>query len=155
MRKFLIAAFMLISCLSSAFAQEEVVFTILKTDGNTIDFVMNREARIYYSDTQLMFYDGNDIVSVNFEDIRKAYFTAHQDVEEIDNQQLTFYPNPVNDVLSIKNIADNQTITVYSISGQVMIQLVASGEATVDVSKLQNGIYLISAGNMVSKFVKM
>lgn len=146
---------MLISCLSSAFAQDEVVFTILKTDGNTMDFVMNRDARIYYSDTQLMFFDGNDIVSVNFEDIRKAYFTAHQEVEEIENQQLSFYPNPVNNVLNVKNIADNQTITVYSISGQVMMRLVASGEATVDVSMLQDGIYLIRAGNMVSKFVKM
>lgn len=146
---------MLISCLSSAFAQDEVVFTILKSDGNTMDFVMNRDARIYYSDTQLMFYDGNDIVSVNFADIRKAYFTAHQEVEEIENQQLSFYPNPVNNVLNIKNIADNQTITVYSISGQVMMRLVASGEATVDVSMLQDGIYLIRAGNMVSKFVKM
>lgn len=146
---------MLISCLSSAFAQDEVVFTILKTDGNTMDFVMNRDARIYYSDTQLMFFDGNDIVSVNFEDIRKAYFTAHQEVEEIENQQLSFYPNPVNNVLNVKNIADNQTITVYSISGQVMMRLVASGEATVDVSMLQDGIYLIRAGNMVSKFIKM
>ena len=146
---------MTIGVLSSAFAQDEVIFTIMKTDGSTTDFVMNKDARIYYSDTQLMFFNGNNTVSVNFSEIRKAYFTAPQDVEEVENQQLTIYPNPAKDVLRISGIAENQEVTIYSINGAVMMKLIASEGCEINISDLRTGLYLIGVGNEFSKFVKM
>lgn len=155
MKKILITALMFLGFLSSAFAQDEVIFTIMKTDGSTTDFVMNKDARIYYSDTQLMFFNGNETVAVNFSEIRKAYFTAPQDVEEVANQQLTIYPNPVKDVLRISNISDNQEVTIYSINGAMIKKLNVSGETDINISDLRPGMYVISAGNLFTKFVKM
>ena len=155
MKKLLITALMFLGFLSSTFAQDEVTFTILKTNGSTTSFTMNRDARIYYSDTQLTFFDGNETVSINFSDIRKAYFTSPQDVEEVENQLLTIYPNPAKDILRISNITDNQEITIYSINGEVMKRLTISEDNYIDISDLHAGMYVISAGNIFSKFIKM
>ena len=155
MKKLLITALMLIGLASSALAQDEVLFTIMKTDGSTTDFVMNKDARIYYSDTQLQFFDGNQTVSINFSEIRKAYFTEPQDVEEIDNQQFAIYPNPAKDVLGISGIAENQEVTIYSINGAVMMKLIASEGSEINISDLRTGLYIIGVGNEFSKFIKM
>lgn len=155
MKKLLITALVLLGFLSSAFAQDEVTFSILKTDGSTTSFTMNRDARIYYSDTQLMFFNGNETVSFNFSEIRKAYFTSPQDVEEIDNQQFMVYPNPAKDVLRISGIAENQEVTIYSINGDVMMKLIASEGCEINISDLRTGLYIIGVGNEFSKFIKM
>lgn len=146
---------MFLGLLSSAIAQDEMIFTIMKNDGSTTDFVMNKSARIYYSDTQLQFFDGNEIVSINFSDIRKAYFTAPQNVEEIDNQQFVVYPNPAKDVLRISGIAENQEVTIYTINGDVMMKLIASEGCEINISDLRTGLYIIGVGNEFSKFIKM
>ena len=146
---------MFLGLLSSAIAQDEMILTIMKNDGSTTDFVMNKSARIYYSDTQLQFFDGNEIVSINFSDIRKAYFTAPQNVEEIDNQQFVIYPNPAKDVLRISGIAENQEVTIYTINGDVMMKLIASEGCEINISDLRTGLYIIGVGNEFSKFIKM
>ncbi len=155
MKKLLITALVLLGFFSSAFAQDEVTFTILKTDGSTKSFTMNRDARIYYSDTQLMFFNGNTTTSINFSEIRKAYFTAPQNVEEIDNQQFVVYPNPAKDVLRISGIAENQEVTIYTINGDVMMKLIASEGCEINISDLRTGLYIIGVGNEFSKFIKM
>ena len=155
MKKLLITALVLLGFLSSTFAQDEVTFTILKTDGSTTSFTMNRDARIYYSDTQLMFFNGNTTTSINFSEIRKAYFTSPQDVEEVENQLLTIYPNPAKDILRISNIADNQEVIIYSINGAVMKRLNVSGDTDINISDLRAGLYIIGIGNDFSKFIKM
>ena len=155
MKKLLITALILIGLASSAIAQDEMIFNIMKTDGSTTSILMNKDARIYYSDTQLLFFDGNETVSVNLSEIRKAYFTAPQDVDEIENQQFSIYPNPVKDVLRINNISDNQEVRIYSINGAIIKKSVVSGNAEINISDLNAGIYIIGVGNDFSKFIKM
>ena len=155
MKKLLITALILIGLAPSVFAQDEVTFTIMKTDGSTTDFVMNKDSRIYYTDTQLQFFDGSQTVSINFSEIRKAYFAAPQDIEEIDNQQFAIYPNPAKDVLRLSGITENQEVTIYSITGAVMMRLIASEGCEINISDLHTGLYIIGVGNEFSKFIKM
>ena len=155
MKKFLITVLLSVGFLCTSFAQNEVIFSIVKTDGSTANYEMNKDARIYYSDTQLMFFNGSETISVNFSEIRKAYFTAPQDVNEVENQQLSIYPNPANDVLRLSNIPNNQEVTIYSINGAVIMKLIASEETEISISDLRPGMYIVSAGNMFSKFIKM
>ena len=155
MKKLLITALILIGLASSAIAQDEMIFNIMKTDGSTTSILMNKDARIYYSDTQLLFFDGNETVSVNLSEIRKAYFTAPQDVNEIENQQFSIYPNPAKDVLRINNISDNQEVRIYSINGAIIKKSVVSENAEINISDLNAGIYIIGVGNEFSKFIKM
>jgi len=141
--------------LTSLSLAQNVEFNIVKTDGTTTSHVMNTNTKIYYSDTQLFFDDNGTTVSYNLSELRKAYFTTQQNTEEVENQQLAIYPNPAKDVLNIKNLADNQEVTIYSINGSVIMKTIASGNAEINISELRPGMYVVSAGNLVSKFIKM
>lgn len=154
MRKFLITALMVLGLASYSFAQD-VTFYIVKTDGTTTSHAMSTNSKIYYSDTQLFLKSDGETVSYNLSELRKAYFTIIDNTEEIDNQQLTIYPNPVKNILNIKNITDNQLVTIYSISGAVMMRTIVSGEAAIDISELHSGMYVVKVGDYVSKFIKM
>ena len=155
MKKLFLTALLAMAFAGSVFAQDEVIFTIMKTDGSTTYYVMNKDARIYYSDTQLLFFNGNETVAVDLSGIRKAYFTAPQDIVEVENQQLTIYPNPAKDVLRIENIADNQEVSIYSINGALLKKVIVSDDAEINISELRPCMYVICAGNMFSKFIKM
>ena len=154
MRKFLITALMVLGLASYSFAQD-VAFYVVKKDGTTTSHTMNTSSKIYYSDTQLFFDDNGTTVTYNLSDLRKAYFSAPQSTEEIENQHLALYPNPAKDVLNIKNLADNQEVTIYSIDGAVIMKTIVSGNAEINVSDLHPGMYVVSAGNLVTKFIKM
>jgi len=140
---------------ASLMIAQNVTFTIVKTDGVSTSYDMSSDAKIYYSDTQLFLKSNGETVSYNLSELRKAYFTAPQDVEEVDNQQLTIYPNPAKDVLRINNLTDNQLVTIYSINGAVVKKIIASGDTEIDISNLNAGIYIIGVGNEFSKFIKM
>lgn len=141
--------------LTSLSLAQNVEFNIVKTDGTTTSHVMNTNTKIYYSDTQLFLDNNGTTVSYNLSELRKAYFTTQQSTEEVENQQLAIYPNPAKDVLNIKNLADNQEVTIYSINGAVVMKTIASGNAEINISELRPGMYVVSAGNLVSKFIKM
>lgn len=68
-------------------------------------------------------------------------------VDGIDASQLSLislYPNPAKNSVSIKN-AENYTISVYSIVGQIVKQsLVKTNQYTMDISELPSGIYIMS-----------
>lgn len=134
---------------------QDVTFYVVKNDGTTTSHAMSTSSKIYYSDTQLFFDDNGTTVSYNLSELRKAYFTTQQSTEEVENQQLAIYPNPAKDVLNIKNLADNQEVTIYSINGAVVMKTIASGNAEINISELRTGMYVVSAGNLVSKFIKM
>ena len=145
---------MVLGLTSYSFAQD-VTFYIVKNDGTTTSHAMSTNSKIYYSDTQLFFYDNGTTVSYNLSELRKAYFSELQSTEEIENQQLTIYPNPAKNVLNIKSIADNQEVTIYSMNGAVIMKTIVSGDAEINISELRPGMYVVSAGNLVSKFIKM
>jgi hypothetical protein len=71
-------------------------------------------------------------------------------VSNIIDGPLIIYPNPVNDVLIIKNINEETKLSIYTISGQKMIDIILfSKEVEINVSNLRGGIYLIK---MVNKY---
>ena len=150
----MITALMVLGLASFSFAQD-VTFYIVKTDGTTTSHAMSTSSKIYYSDTQLFFNDNGTTVSYNLSELRKAYFTTFDNTNDIDNQQLAIYPNPAKDVLRIENIADNQEVTIYSINGAALKRVVVSGDSEINISELRPGMYILSAGNMISKFIKM
>ena len=154
MKKILILVLIILGSVPFVIAQD-VTFNVMKKDGTTTSHAMSTSSKIYYSDTQLFFDDNGTTVSYNLSELRKAYFSELQSTEEIENQQLTIYPNPAKNVLNIKNIADNQEVTIYSMNGAVIMKTIVSGDAEINVSELRPGMYVVSAGNLVSKFIKM
>lgn len=55
-------------------------------------------------------------------------------------EKTSVYPNPVADILTIKNGSDLKSIRVYNLLGQ---QVLESKEAVIDVSELSQGMYVL------------
>jgi heat shock protein HslJ len=69
------------------------------------------------------------------------------------------YPNPVSDVLKIASEGVVITsVSIYSISGQVLCEVMKSATGKIDVSQLSEGIYFITidseSGRHVQQFIK-
>jgi len=67
-------------------------------------------------------------------------------VEELNNKpQITLYPNPANDLLTVKYIsAGPLTYAVYSVTGSKISQgAVSNAKNTIDISGLKRGLYFI------------
>jgi hypothetical protein len=66
--------------------------------------------------------------------------------------EFTYFPNPVNDQLTINSQRDVKDITVYNMLGQVVVRQTPNmRNCTVDMSSMQTGAYFVqvSIGNTV------
>ena len=79
-------------------------------------------------------------------------------IEDITLSQIKIYPNPTNKVLMIdsgKLTMDNAEYTIFSITGQLIMQGKLSGETTtINAESLTSGMYFLRIGEKTVKFVK-
>ena len=78
--------------------------------------------------------------------------TTSLGIDEAIKSQFTYFPNPVNDVLTIKAQKAVEDITVFNMLGQVVKQQTPNTmDCTVDLSAMQSGAYFVkvSIGNNV------
>ncbi|MBX3042646.1 MAG: T9SS type A sorting domain-containing protein [Candidatus Kapabacteria bacterium] len=78
-------------------------------------------------------------------------------VKDLISNNIEIYPNPTDDFLIFNNteFGENTLITVFDLFGRELIRHNAiSGANSVDVSKLNPGVYTIRVNNSFSKFVK-
>jgi hypothetical protein len=65
-------------------------------------------------------------------------------VDDIETLQFSFFPNPVNNILTIKAQASIDSITVYNMLGQAVVTSTPNtNNGTVDMSALQTGAYFV------------
>ena len=65
-------------------------------------------------------------------------------IDDAELSQFTYFPNPVNNVLSIKAQASIDSITVYNMLGQTVVKSTPNTTTTaVDMSGLQTGAYFV------------
>ena len=153
MKRFLITALLAMAFAGSVLAQN-VTFNIVKTDGTTIQHVMSSDAKIFYSNTQLFFDSNGETVSYDLSTLRKAYFSTIDNAEKIENQQFAIYPNPAKAQIHVVTPLAT-TVQIYSIDGKIVKNIEVSEDATIDISDLNAGLYIIGVGNEFSKFIKM
>ena len=79
----------------------------------------------------------------------------------IENNIVTIFPNPVNDVLTIKGISnDNTRVRVYSETGKLIMSQVLSNSEQLDISNLVSGSYFIEIdldkeNSVIKSFIKI
>ena len=73
-------------------------------------------------------------------------------IDSFDEVSLQVYPNPAKDRLYIYPVHDTGWISFTDMQGCVSVQKCFNGN--IDVSFLNQGIYIISLGNKHIKFVK-
>ncbi len=75
--------------------------------------------------------------------------------EDIETGELSFYPNPVKDVLHIKNLSMNAyTVKIYNLQGELK-HAAYNSPIGIELSDLNGGIYLIEVISDNQKFSKI
>ncbi len=117
---------------------------------NGIDDPGNVPAEVFYNDLTpgttyyIRAWDNNNdnIGEVSF--CIEAY--THVNIEDIGINGFTYYPNPVSNALTLSSQDNIQNISVYNITGQLVISLNPNTNKTqIDMNKLVNGIYFVKA----------
>ena len=67
-------------------------------------------------------------------------------------EEITLYPNPTNDAFTIKGIAQGE-VSIYSITGQFILQQSFDTHTKIDLSKLQKGMYLVQLKEYTEAFM--
>jgi hypothetical protein len=80
---------------------------------------------------------------------------------ENNSDPVRFYPNPVNDHLSIENMTNIEKIEIFSVVGQNVLTLndIKTSKVTISTTTLKSGVYFIKffstkTGTSTSKFIK-
>lgn len=103
-------------------------------------------------DLQLMDKEGNVLATEPINSVRKIIFSDQPTaIENVKQEVIVVYPNPVQDVLYINGIVD-QTLRVYDMQGR-MVQITEGTQVT--VSNLSKGTYLLQIGTQVVRFIKL
>lgn len=103
--------------------------------------------------------DGDlDIATSAYNQDALNYFENEKIVLSISDaqfQNLTIYPNPTKNQLTLEGFNTNINVSVFDLLGkQVLVKTITNGE-TLNVSELATGIYTIKINNKVtSKFIK-
>jgi len=155
-QKLILFAAMLIS--SFAFAETSlVVFPLSEAEQATalanIGYVKLQDGSmsIYSKENVLLGQNQlSEVRKVTYED-RSVTPTS---LEENTSSSVMVYPNPTQDALVIKN-ADADVARVFNMNGQLLITTtIVDGSATLNVSSLSQGTYLLLLNTELVKFIK-
>lgn len=73
-------------------------------------------------------------------------------INELDNGQLEFHPNPASDIIRIKNIDANAKYSIYAGNGKLMST--GKTDGSINVSQLKSGVYFIEISGKNPKNIK-
>ncbi|WP_321436493.1 T9SS type A sorting domain-containing protein [uncultured Bacteroides sp.] len=79
-------------------------------------------------------------------------------INELNADELIIYPNPVSDGFRLNTSEKNVQVSIYDLSGSILLTKQLSGNEYIDVSNLSKGIYLVRVttekGLTTKKFIK-
>ncbi len=105
---------------------------------------------------QIKFWVVNDW-QIESEVWTETFTLQSTDIQTLDAEELTVYPNPATDFINIKTCSEVLAISVYSLTGQLVLQN-TSHQKTVDLQNIPKGMYLIlvktEAGIVIKQIVK-
>ena len=117
------------------------VSPIVVSDTMTFDAI---EGILFYgfSNYRLIPRNNNDFIGANLT-LDSVYVpTSPLSIVELDQRPLTYYPNPVSDVLTITS-AQQGTLEMYNTAGRRIFTTTFHNEAIVNTSALPNGLYIL------------
>jgi hypothetical protein len=111
------------------------------------------------------FIDENPSAGMNYYRLKQVDFNGNFEysgilaVEYSKQQSVNFFPNPVRDELSINTNANNTTISIYNLQGQLIRQLsniTIEGQYNLNMTDLHAGLYQIQitdseTGNLIAQ----
>ena len=149
-------ATLLLGSIFSLVSQTQMI--VIKNNGEELVFNMQEDDRAYFEDNVKLVVEQaayKDITKIPLADIRKIICREVEGTEENTELALSIYPNPVHDVLTLRNLQGKQIVCIYALDGRMVKTFEATGEQTVDISNLSRGIYLVNTQSQTLKMIKL
>lgn len=128
---------------------------------NTTEVLIANNNFIMYDITVADFDDDGDLDIASIGNTSDTVFWIENElinlgISESTLENIKFYPNPTNDILKFNGITDAIAISVYDSIGRQVLNSTLEVNGNLNVSKLNNGIYLLKfeGTNSTFKFIK-
>ncbi len=86
---------------------------------------------------------------ISMEGMETIFFVAGEcetlGVSDLTLVDFDYFPNPVNDVLTIQSKENVESVAVYNLMGQIVLRSATVSQGKIDLSPLNSGIYLMKA----------
>lgn len=127
-------------------------------DGSQQTYYLSEEDRMYFEDNaKLVIEEGitKNTVKIPLADIRKMTCHEVEGMVENTDADVSIFPNPTLNTLTISNLSGKQNISIYALDGQLMKALEVSGDLTIDISDWAAGLYFVKTQSSTLKMVKL
>jgi hypothetical protein len=140
-------------------AAQSTQMTVILNSGEERSFLMMENDRVYFEDNVTLVVEQGvytkSITTFPLADIRKILCREVEGTDEQTESALSIYPNPVHDVLTLRNLQGKQIVCIYALDGRLMKAFEATGDQTVDISDLSRGVYLVTTQSQTLKMIKL
>jgi hypothetical protein len=75
-------------------------------------------------------------------------------IESPSKERLTFFPNPTTNGFTINTGEQKSMISIYDLSGSLVLSKQIEGKSYVDITSLSSGIYMVKTNELVEKLIK-
>ena len=147
------------------------MFATMKTNAQTTDITVyyrTNSSTDLIQDVKKFYFVGESVVfklgdgtttSFAMTDVKKMTLAYNepelQDIEELSANE-GLYPNPVSDMLYFNfNVGEDVTMQIYSATGQLVKEASLSSDGAIDVSDLNEGLYIVKIDGKTYKFSKL
>ena len=137
---------------------QSTAMTVFMNDGTTQTFIMAEEDQVYFSNNTYLVVNqvnASEITNIRLDEIRKIVCEETESIPENQVPAVSILPNPVHDVMVLRNLNGSQRVQIYSINGQLMKSFEASSGQNIDVSDLSIGLYLVKTQSCTLKMIKL
>ncbi len=143
-----------------AFSMEAQSTQVIVTlnDGSQQTYSMKETDRMYFENNEKLIIeqlDSKSITALALADVRKL--TCHETEGTSDNASasLSLFPNPMHDVMQLRNLKGRQTVSIYALDGRLMRSFEAEANQVIDISDLAAGLYLVRTQSSTLKMIKL
>lgn len=161
MKRFIRLGLLLVALVTGFCTQlsaQSTLMSVIMNDGSIQTFIMEENDQVYFSDNTYLVIEQvsvSSVTNIRLVEIRKITCEETMDVPESQVPSVTILPNPVHDIMTLRNLKGNQKVQIYSIHGQLVRSFEANGDKDVDVSNLPIGLYLVRTQSCILKMIKL
>ena len=109
---------------------------------------MTSSSLLAFENTAYIYFDFNPPIITNTTFNINGFVGLTQTEQDV----FSVYPNPTSDFFCIKGSAQGE-VSIYSISGQLMLRQAFDATTKIDLSRMESGVYLVQVEGKGVAFV--
>ena len=152
----MLSTFIIALVFSSKAQSTQVVVTL--NNGTEQNYAMTEADRMYFEDNTILVIETAEYkgtARIPLADIRKITCQEVEGLDESSSLDVAFFPNPVHDKVTFRNLRGKQTVKIYALDGRLMKTAQITDDQTIDISMLPQGLYLVNVNYNTFKMMKL